>query len=187
MRGLLLAETGGGLVEFDPLGGGSGFKQGTAIVPGLVTPGGGTLNGSSVCHGKGSSKVESCQRLSRHATLLSQHVTPARNAAELKSLLGNSKLKIKSGAKLLPPMKNSQLVGTSTDSCSDAVILEQGKSRARLEVDILLDSEVCVEGGYLQGRLHIKVRGKEATVLLAGGKLRVVGYEGMLIAWCVVA
>lgn len=187
MQGLLLAETGGGLVELDLSGGGSGFKQGTAIIPGLVTPGGtsGTINPSLApranLHSKRGAKVGGSQRLSRHATLLSQGVSPARNAAELKSLLGNSRLKIRSGAKLLPPSNSSQLC-LSTDPASAAVTLEQGKSRARVEVDILLDSEVCVEGGYLTGALHVrvrKVRAKEAVVLMAEGKMRVVGFEGM--------
>lgn len=197
MRGLLLAETGGGLVELDLLGSGSGFKQGTAIVPGLVTPGGGTSSraypsGSLARHRKTPPEAENTvtsQLLSRHATLLSHDVTPARNAAELKSLLGNSKMKIKSGATLLPPT-NASPINSSTDSGSGSVLLEQGKSRSRVEVDIHLDSEVCVEGGYLRGRLHVKIRnarGKEAAVLLAGGKMRVVGYEGMLMALFVIA
>ena len=190
MQGLLLAETGGGLVELDLLGSGSGFKQGTAIVPGLVTPGGTSgvvyppLAPRANLHSKRGSKVENTQCLSRHATLLSRDVTPARNAAELKSLLGNSRSKIKSGAKLLPPSNLSQL-SSPTDPNSVAVTLEQGKSRARVEVDILLDSELCVEGGYLTGRLHVRVRRvreKEAVVLMAGGKIRIVGFEGMWIA-----
>lgn len=188
MQGLLLAETGGGLVELDPLGGGSGFKQGTAVMPGLVTPRGGAsasaaypphvrLQGSC---GRVRPEATGCQRLSRHATLLGQGVTPARNTAELKSLLGNSKAKISSGAVVLPP-PHVPRHGTVPRADPVIVTLEQGKSRARVEMDILLDSDICVEGGYLTGRLQIKIRkrrAKEAPVLLAGGKFRVVGYEG---------
>ncbi|KAF8580147.1 hypothetical protein K439DRAFT_1648288 [Ramaria rubella] len=121
--------------------------------------------------------------LSRHGTLLSQGVTPTRNAAELKSLLGNYRAKIKAGARLLPP-SGTPLHPQSGFYHDDtaAVALEQGKSRARVEMDILLDSETYVEGESMTGRVHVKVRNTrkgESVVLMAGGKLQVVGFEGI--------
>jgi hypothetical protein len=44
-------------------------------------------------------------------------------------------------------------LSSSADSGS-AATLQQGKSSVRVEVDILLDCEMCVDGRYLTGRLH---------------------------------
>ncbi|KAJ7597496.1 hypothetical protein C8J56DRAFT_772996, partial [Mycena floridula] len=109
--------------------------------------------------------------LSRHGTLLTVGASPARNVAELKSILGNANSRLKAGAAiLLPP---GQLSSAETS-------LEQAKPRARVEVDISLQSNSCVQGGYLGGHVKIRVRKrskKEAAVKLAGGKVRVIGFE----------
>ncbi|GLB35886.1 putative arrestin (or S-antigen), C-terminal domain [Lyophyllum shimeji] len=112
--------------------------------------------------------------LSRHGTLLSTNATPERNAAELRSILGSSRARLKPGAATLPPQGRS--------SGAEATPLEQAKSRARVEVDIDLDSKTCVQGGYLQGHVTVRVRectNKEMPVLISGGKIRVIGFESI--------
>ncbi|KAK0562690.1 hypothetical protein OC844_002583 [Tilletia horrida] len=72
-------------------------------------------------------------------------------------------------------------VGTNSSSIA---VLEQAKSgRARVEVDLVLETDLVVEGGSLRGRLQIKVRKPnegEGTVMLAQPKIRIVGFEELL-------
>lgn len=116
----------------------------------------------------------------RDVTLLSFGGSHARGAAELKSLLGNSNARLKAGAAILPEhARNSPDKKTRKEL---AVALEQAKSRARVEVDIVLESSVCVQGGYLRGHIKVRVRKrskKESPVLLSEGKIRIVGYESV--------
>ena len=172
MRGLLLAEMGDGTVELDVGGSGSGFREGRRIVLEHVTPGGGSKQNDLAA--KPSSQEE--QTLSRHGTLLSAGADPGRNAAELKSLLGNSKARLRSGATVLPPTNDT----SDTDSKPDLLAFEQAKARARVELDIVLDSNICVQGGYLKGLLEIRIRKRsknESAIMLAEAKVRVVGFE----------
>ncbi|KDQ63197.1 hypothetical protein JAAARDRAFT_92192, partial [Jaapia argillacea MUCL 33604] len=177
MHGLLQAEVGGAMVELDVYGGGSGFKQGQHILPQAVSPTGGS--NLPRIHASRQLSVEEYQ-LSRHGTLLSSGVNPTRNAAELKSLLGNSNMRLKRGAKVLPPAGQWQGKRRSSTSATPTVHLEQAKPRARVEVDIDLQSNVCVQGGQLAGKVKVRVRErskKEAPVLLSDGKVRLVGFE----------
>ncbi|KAM5530599.1 hypothetical protein V8D89_015717, partial [Ganoderma adspersum] len=114
---------------------------------------------------------------SRHDSLFSFGVPPARNAAELKSLLGNSSSRLRPGATVLP--HHVQAMDKATQP-PHAVSLERAKSRARVEVDIVLESDCCIAGGYLRGHVKVRVRKrqkKEAPVLLADGRVRVIGFE----------
>ncbi|KAH9898141.1 hypothetical protein C8Q73DRAFT_387693 [Cubamyces lactineus] len=116
---------------------------------------------------------------SRHDSLFSFGVTSARNAAELKSFLGNSSSRLKPGATVLP--LQAQSPNGRANGCN-AVFLEQAKTRARVEVDIVLENDCCVEGGYLRGNIKIRVRRRqkrEAPLLLADGKIRVIGFESI--------
>nr|VWO94393.1 G protein complex alpha subunit GpaB [Ganoderma boninense] len=116
---------------------------------------------------------------SRHDSLFSFGVPPARNAAELKSLLGNSSSRLRPGAAVLP--HHTQTVNKASQA-AHIVSLERAKSRARVEVDIILESDCCIAGGYLRGhvRLHVRKRQKkEAPVLLADGRVRVIGFESI--------
>lgn len=116
--------------------------------------------------------------LPRDVTLLSFGGSHTRSAVELKALLGDSHARLKPGAVILP-----EHVRHSADKKARkeyAVAYEQAKSRARVEVDIVLESNVCVQGGYLRGHIKVRIRKrpkKEGPVLLSEGKLRVVGYE----------
>ncbi len=63
----------------------------------------------------------------------------------------------------------------------DKVKLEAGKgSKAKVEVDVVLENEEVVEGGEIRGRLEVRVRKakKGEKVWIGNGKIRVVGYEG---------
>lgn len=168
MRGLLLAETGGGMVEHD-ITQGHGFKQGQHILVDTLSPGYPPRS-----HRDTRQSDEMTQPgLFRHGTLLSSGVSPARNAAELKRVLGNGNNRLKPGASLLPA--DTYVDETLTEKTS----LEHAKARARVEVDIWLDSDICAQGGHLNGRIKIRVRPrgkKEGSVMLAGGKLRAVGF-----------
>lgn len=173
MEGLLLAEVGASMVELDALGGGSGFREGRHIASGTFTPVGASVKLPRL---ENTHRISPGHCLSRHGTLLSQDAPAARNAAELKSLLGNSRSRVKAGAAVLPP--HGQL--TSVVGSVSPVALEQGKSRARVEVDIVLESGIAVEGGYLNGHLRITVRQrtkKEDPICLSEGKVRVAGFE----------
>ncbi|EIW64350.1 uncharacterized protein TRAVEDRAFT_88904, partial [Trametes versicolor FP-101664 SS1] len=115
----------------------------------------------------------------RHDSLFSFGASSTRNAAELKSFLGSSNSRLKPGATVLP------LYGAAADkkiAGAHTVSLEQAKARARVEVDIVLENDCCVEGGYLRGSVKLRVRKrhkKEAHILLADGKLRVIGFESI--------
>ncbi|KAG6841766.1 hypothetical protein C0991_007095 [Blastosporella zonata] len=112
--------------------------------------------------------------LVRHGTLLSANAAPQRNAAELNSILGDSTARLKPGASLLPIPGQ-----TIPEECTS---LEQAKSRARVEVDIVLDSNTSVQGGYLQGRVKIHIHGwtrNETPVRISEGKVRVIGFESI--------
>ena len=116
----------------------------------------------------------------RDVTLLSFGGSHARSAAELKSLLGNSHARLKSGAVILP--EHTRDSADKKTRKEHGVALEQAKSRARVEVDIVLESDVCVQGGYLRGHIKLRVRKrsrKEGPILLSEGKVRVVGYESV--------
>ncbi|KAI0830570.1 hypothetical protein BC628DRAFT_1354600 [Trametes gibbosa] len=110
---------------------------------------------------------------SRHDSLFSFGVSSSRNAEELKSFLGSSSSRLRPGATVLPLQGGAET--------GNAVSLEQAKPCARVEVDIVLENDCCVEGGYLRGtvKLRVRRRRKEAHVLLADGKLRVIGFESI--------
>lgn len=64
---------------------------------------------------------------------------------------------------------------------TDDVRLEAAKKKkARVEVDVVLERECVVEGGEVRGRLEIRVNGgkRGEGLRVAGGKVRVVGFEG---------
>ncbi|KAL0579438.1 hypothetical protein V5O48_002544 [Marasmius crinis-equi] len=122
-----------------------------------------------------SSEVLGKSTLARHGTLLSAGASPARNAAELKVALGNVNSRLKPGASILSTK-------SGRDSPTENISLEQAKSRARVEIDLVLERYTCVQGGYLNGVVKVRVRGRskgEGRVLVAGGKLRVIGVESI--------
>ena len=111
--------------------------------------------------------------LSRNDTLLTTSASISRSSAELNTILGNANSRLKSGASLVPVLgEDMEPVNITT--------LEQAKNQTRVDLDIALESNVCVQDGYLKG--HIKVRiwkhsKKDRPVLVSGGKVRVIGFE----------
>ncbi|EJC98648.1 uncharacterized protein FOMMEDRAFT_149041 [Fomitiporia mediterranea MF3/22] len=193
MKGLLLAEVGASMVEMDKLesitGPGSRFKEGKYIEPGAFTP----MEDSDVDFPSKRQRRKSVNRfkieyanaasldrgLARHGTLLSTSPTsPIRRSEELKALLGGSSSKVKSGAVIAAQPSKMKPKSTSKDS-QDAVMLEQGRSRVRVALDMDLESNVAVEGGYISGTLLIRVRPKRKDDLLqlGRGKVRIAGFE----------
>ncbi|GEM11594.1 mannitol-1-phosphate dehydrogenase [Rhodotorula toruloides] len=60
--------------------------------------------------------------------------------------------------------------------------LEQakGSSRARVELDLVLETPLVVEGGQLKGRLDVRIRqprGREEAVWISKPKIRIIGFE----------
>ncbi|KAJ6604811.1 hypothetical protein DFH09DRAFT_1300967 [Mycena vulgaris] len=49
-----------------------------------------------------------------------------------------------------------------------------------IEIDIVLNSDICVEGGIIKGFIKLRIRprlAKESAVSISDGKLRVIGFE----------
>ena len=187
MKGLLAAESGAGMVQLDYFARGSGFKAGGAIAPGSITPAQKTRK--SIQHLAAS--PPSSTSIERQPTLFTRDASPQRNAAELKSVLGaTSSGKLQTNATVIPPTGGARIrkrAQSEPNPAAAAVSLEQAKSKARVELDVILESETCVEGGYMKGYIQVKIRhgGKsDGPVYLGGGKIRVVGFEGSC-AWLV--
>jgi len=159
------------------LGNGSGYREDQHNASEAVTPG----NQSGLVEaGSLRSLPDDELALSRDDTLLDMDASPVRNAAELKSLLGNSSSRLKSGAAVLPPPSLLPHKLTDTTNASVIVALEQAKPRVRVEVDIILESDFCIQGNYLKGRVKVHVcKGSktEPPVCLAKGRVRIIGYE----------
>jgi hypothetical protein len=111
--------------------------------------------------------------LSRNDTLLTASASIGRSSAELNTILGNADSRLKSGAGLVSILREDM-------GAVNITMLEQAKNRTRVDLDIALESNVCVQDGYLKG--HIKVRiwkhsKNDYPVLVSGGKVRVIGFE----------
>lgn len=113
--------------------------------------------------------------LARQGTLFHPDSSDARASMELDVMLGKPKSRRLSATALLP--------APETPKKSPEVRLEASKkSRARVELDVVIERECVVEGGELRGRLEVVVRGgKRGNGLRVGaGKLRVLGYEELV-------
>lgn len=174
MHGLVQAELGGCMIEKCIESTGSGFREGQKIQldsmsPNLCTA---TARKPSTVAEDSLVHPEAQASLSRHGTLITARANPVPNSAELQTILGNH-ARLRPGATVLQPLGHSELDLERT-------YLEQAKPRARVEVDIALESPVCVQGGYLSGKLKVRVRQrtkKEAAIMVSDGKVRVIGFE----------
>ncbi|GAA6064551.1 hypothetical protein JCM10212_005778 [Sporobolomyces blumeae] len=139
--------------------------------------------------------------LNRQSTLLTAGANPSRRSRELTRLLAptgrNGVITLGSIAGSPTPSSTSTAVTSSTrpgapasrastalSSMSSAppLILEGAKStsKARVELDLLVETPLVVEGGMLKGRLEVRVRKpkeKEGEVWVGRPKVRVVGFE----------
>ncbi|CEH19508.1 ARRESTIN DOMAIN CONTAINING PROTEIN [Ceraceosorus bombacis] len=139
--------------------------------------------------------------LERHPTLLSQAGNTARRSRDLSRLLDPAATKagkpvptsgVALGSSVGSAAASSEVSSNPSDRLSDAqaaalppAVLEQGRSgKARVDVDVVLESDLIVEGGMLRGRLEIKLRKptdkKAAALMLAQPKIRIVGFEELL-------
>jgi hypothetical protein len=151
------------MVQLDPLGGGSGFREGYAIDPNTLSL---VPDYSDSWRRNPTTEISDkplSGSLTRQTTALSKHPS----SSELQAILSNP----------------SRHILPSTSSPPAAQIsLEQTRSRSRLELDLTLENNTFVEGDCLRGWLEVKVRkpGKKDDALLIGGaKLRVVGFEAL--------
>ncbi|KAH7916429.1 hypothetical protein BJ138DRAFT_995669 [Hygrophoropsis aurantiaca] len=182
MNGLLAAELGGGMVELDVYGhpGSSGFRAGQRIEPGSFTPGGSSTNRPSTRKAFSETAADQSS-LTPSDTFFDVGAAPARSAAELRTVLGNSNSRLKPRASILPPQSLRKVASTGDlGTVFPSVALEKAKSRARIEVDIVLESNTCVQGSHLRGVVKIRVRKclkKDSPLFLGQGKIRVIGFE----------
>jgi hypothetical protein len=148
------------MVQLDPLGGGSGFREGYTIDPGALS-----LVSDYPDAGRRHSARESPDRvlsgsLGSHTTTLSK-----RPPSELQAILGY-------------PSHKTPLSASAPSTAQMAL----KQSCSGLELDLALESNTVVEGGRLHGWLQVKVRkpGKyDGVLLIAGAKLRVIGFEAL--------
>ena len=129
---------------------------------------------------RGRSLSEGAGVLARQGTLFHPGASKQRSSAELGLMLGQPRSRRLSGNKILPPPDLE--AWTMAGGSSDEVRLEASKKKkARVEVDVVLERECVVEGGEIRGRLEITVNGgkRGEGLRVAGGKARVVGFEGM--------
>ncbi|KAF6766666.1 hypothetical protein DFP72DRAFT_27643 [Ephemerocybe angulata] len=109
--------------------------------------------------------------LARQSTILVAGSSPRRTAKDLKVLLGRTNAKLKSGATI--PLKADSILHEA-----DVLHLEGGVSKARVHLDLLLESNTCFQGGYLNGTLLVIVQKKPGQiVMVADGRLRLIGFE----------
>ncbi|KAL8278464.1 hypothetical protein RQP46_009154 [Phenoliferia psychrophenolica] len=186
MVGLRQAETGGTFVQLDRLS--RTFSEGAPA---------GNEREEAVIAAEDSHRDAG---LSRSSTLLTAGANPVRRSKELDRLLSPSKKSMNA----LSPVAGSPSISASesgvtassharTASQSSSrlglavspgapVVLEQAKStsKARVELDLVLETALVVEGGSLRGRIDVRVRkpkDRESEVWLGAPKVRVVGFE----------
>jgi hypothetical protein len=179
MKGLLLADMDDSMVQMDVSAADYSLPDGQHIASEPVTPSNQSgLVQPAALHSHPGNELA----LNRDDTLLNLDASPARNAAELKSLLGNNYSRLRPGAAVLPPPSPLSHKSMNINGEYMAVALEQAKPRARVEVDIILDGDTCLQGSHLKGRVRVRVRKSSKTeppVWLAKGKVRIIGYESI--------
>lgn len=141
--------------------------------------------------------------LQRQSTLLTSGASTVRRRKELSRLLAPTS---KKGSVGLPSITGSptpsassaataltrlnaasQASTTAASLLPSPVQLEQSKvsTKARVELDLVLETPMVVEGGMLKGKLELRVRkpkDKEGEVWIGRPKIRVIGFEGALLS-----
>ena len=115
--------------------------------------------------------------------MLSASAHPARRSRELNKLLGNSSKKLADAnidARALATINDMN--GSITSMPDAEAVLEHDRAgKARVGLDLMLESDLIVEGGTMRGQIMLKIRkahDKEGPVKLMQPKVRVVGFEG---------
>lgn len=119
--------------------------------------------------------------LKRQSTLLTAGASTVRRKKELDRLLMPSTRFGAFGEGPTATSRNSK--GPDTSATSSPAVLEQAKSssHARVELDLMLETPLVVEGGCLKGKLEVRARrprDREGELWLSKPKLRVIGFEG---------
>lgn len=204
-RGLMGAERGESMVSFDALD--RGFVQGQYIRPGFATDADDESillsarpkpepfrhsmhkrQASAPAVPTAADMSRSASSLERHGTLISAAANPARRSKDLSRVLGNKhgKLAATDSEADSPTSStaNARRFSSNTPIYAPPAALEQSRSsKSRVDVDLMLESDLVVEGGLLKGRLEIKVRRNppdEGKLMLTQPKVRVVGFEELL-------
>ncbi|GAA6057651.1 hypothetical protein JCM3770_000281 [Rhodotorula araucariae] len=137
--------------------------------------------------------------LQRQSTLLTAGASTVRRRKELDRLLAPTGRhpaisSLGAIAHSPTPSASSSAITTSTHrrtashasaqatSLPSPVVLEQAKNghRARVELDLALETPLVVEGGLLKGRLEVRIRKnkeRECEVWISTPKIRVIGFE----------
>lgn len=139
------------------------------------------MQNNSLCH-RARSLSDGAAMLARQGTLFHPGSSKQRSSAELNLMLGQPKSRRLSGTRVLPPPELE--AWTMAGGATDEVRLEAAKrKKARVEVDVVLERECVVEGGEVRGRLEVRINGgkRGEGLRVAGGKVRVVGFEGKSI------
>lgn len=209
MQGLEPAETGGSFVRLDVLG--QRFEEGEQIDPRATSDGMRSgeetvVLDEDVNELRRSGTVIAKPRdgaLGRQPTLLTAGANPTRRSKELDRLLAPTAKKIGSSSSGglatiagSPTFSASSNIAPSTHQRTTShaslqapavsvipVTLEQAKStsKARVELDLVLQSSLVIEGGTLKGRMEVRIRkpkDREKEVWVGKPKIRVIGFEG---------
>lgn len=163
----MLAETGGGTVALDVFST-TGFKEGLPISKANLSPGRPRLRPRF-------HSFDSRSTPSHLGSIPNPTVPSAATSKELKAILGNAHSRLKSGASV------SSSLADETVGLNERLLLEQTKPHALAEVDVALESNVCVQGSSLQGSLVINVlpHPKGYLAQITEPRLCVVGYESV--------
>ncbi|GAA5977998.1 hypothetical protein JCM10908_004190 [Rhodotorula pacifica] len=116
----------------------------------------------------------------RQPMLLTAGASTVRRRKELDRLLMPSTRFGAFGEGPTPAYRNSGAADSS--ATSSPAVLEQAKSasNARVELDLMLETPLVVEGGWLKGKLEVRARkpgDREGELWLGKPKLRVIGFE----------
>lgn len=154
------------MVALDVFNSTTGFKEGLPISQDNLSPEQPPLR-------SGYHSLDTQSIPNRRGTISNPVIPSAATSKELKAILGNTHSRLKAGASMSSSLAG-EIAGTN-----ERLLLEQTKSHALVEVDVALESNICVQGGSLQGSVVINVlpHPKGYLVQITETKLRVVGFE----------
>ncbi|GAA5996399.1 uncharacterized protein JCM10292_007582 [Rhodotorula paludigena] len=150
-----------------------------SVAPPAPGPGAATLQRQSTLLTAGASTVRRRKELDRLLAPTSRYSTlPSLSAVAHSPTPSTSSSAITHSTH----QRTSSHASTQATSIPSPVVLEQAKSgqQPRVELDLMLETPLVVEGGMLKGRLEVRVRKpkeREGEVWLGAPKIRVIGFE----------
>ncbi|KAJ8295547.1 Merlin [Rhodotorula toruloides] len=137
--------------------------------------------------------------LRRQPTLLTTGASTVRRRKELDRLLAPSQKHLSFGSFASSherdepsPASSSETPASHRRAASESSVLPtslpspaalegaKGPNRARVDLDLVLETPLIVEGGHLKGRLDVRIRqprGREEAVWISKPKIRILGFE----------